>query len=615
MFTSEGLAVRLDVDGRLEQIDCLGQRFNGYTGKVQVIDELPDAEAGDVSVGEAWTSLGDCLSWKFTIRLRPGKAYRSVRLKARIPYPERQARLKVWTAHRRFPDDLCNIGGLHLRYGDVCHGTLIPAVALYEPQRNVGLTIAKAFGRVGGRLSFNFGDYHEAGMTVEFAHLALSDQRPVEIELLLRAHEGCWRPGLRWLRDRYPDYFEPPNPAVNRQRGAFAITNPFTEPDYLDRQPLKWVEVHNHFPHYGDYAPEADAWDSVVLHDYPDLAGEVPGPVTPARIRTHIADLHRRSIKAMLYFQCGGDGYIPWVQEHFPTAIARDCAGNMLPTWRECCFVSAASCTAYGQFVCDRIDRFIAMYPQIDGVFLDQLCYQTLDYAHSDGRTAVNNQPAAEYGPSSYEPTLEKLATKLHEQDKFVWANGPFDVEIAKYVDGIMSEGVGDLSQSFKYLCLRKPLLVHAYPTDAASAEVMLEHCLLAGASWSMGGSSTLRTPPQFDRDTQAVFAAYLPLIEPLLEADILLEADPFRAPPGWRGEMFESRDGKQQMLALAQARGSVLSGRAVTVGFKSKVLRAAYRGTRDTEWHNIEARGNQLDIPGDSNAYTILLTLRDSHD
>jgi hypothetical protein len=590
----------LEIDTESFDVVIRGQLFNGFSGRL----ELPSY----ATVREIWKAEADCISRKFILRLKDEYEFRSGWLKILIPYPAQQSKLKIWSAHRRFPEDLYHVGGLHLYYGDACYGTLIPSVTLYEPERNIGLTVSKAFGRIGGRMSFNFGNYHEEGMEIEFSNLALIKGKDIEIELLMRGHDGCWRPGLKWLSERYPDYFMPPNPAVWKQNGAFAITNPFSNSEFLKRHKLNWVEVHNHFPHYGDYAPEATEWNSVVLHDYPELSGEIPSKISPSLINSHISNLHRQNIKAMMYFQCGGDAFIPWAEEHFPESMAKDSAGNLIPTWRECCFMNASENTAFGQFVNRKIDRFLRMYPDMDGVFLDQLCYQSIDYAHSDGKTAAHDQPVAEYG-ASFEYNLEKLAEQIHDAGKTIWANGPFDIEIARRIDGVMSEGSSGISESHKYLCVRKPLLIHTYPSDIFKAEAMLKYCLLAGASWSFGGSSTLRNPPEFTEEIKALFSEYLPLLEPLLESDILLESDPFRLPPGYKGEIFKSHDGKKLLVTMTG------SSCVRILRLQLNIIRqgnALYRGNKDTEWQKLDFHDGTMDLPNNSISYTVIINLQE---
>ena len=207
----------------LSEIRIGGIIFNGYVGDISV--------PNGVEWSQELTEVTEGISWKICLRETAGRPLRSGFLKLKIPYPYPPYHLNVWSATRRLPDTLYNVGGQTLYYGDVCYGTLIPLVSLYDEQRNIGLTVAKALGRTGGRFAFRFGSYHEEGMEVVFSDFALDAHKKVEFELLLCGHVGCWRPGLRWLADRYPDYFLPHNPDVWKHHGAFAITSPFSTPE------------------------------------------------------------------------------------------------------------------------------------------------------------------------------------------------------------------------------------------------------------------------------------------------------------------------------------------------------------------------------------------------
>ena len=588
------IKLKNDSNGNLKEIVIGEKVFNGYTGKVSVPEYM--------SVQEHRTEDKNCIVRTFTLSLKEGYSYRSGWLKVLIPYTYTPNRLKVWAANSRFPSDIYSLGGLHLYYGDVCYGTMIPAVTLIDEENDIALTIAKAFRRTGGRLSFNFGTYHDEGVEVEFKDLALEAGKDIEIELLMCGHKGCWRPGLNWLIDRYPEYFYPVNSNIWKHHGAFAIANPFTSDETIEQLPIKWCELHNHFPYYSNYAPEEPEWDSVVLHDYPELKDEVPGKITPQRINGIIQKFHKRNVKVMLYIQVSGDGFIPKAEQDFPDSIARDSEGNLILTWKECCFLNASETTSFGQHICKMIDRFLQLYPEIDGVFLDQLCYQCLDFAHSDGRTAVNDKPAAEYGVS-YEWNLAKLAEKLHSAGKFIWANGPFDIEAGKLVDGLMSEGTSGISETHKYLAVRKPILVHTYLTSEFNAESMLRYCMTAGASWSYGGSSTLRNPQDPTPEVRKILEEYLPLIEPLLNAEVLLEPNPFILPKGCSGEIFREKNSSEFFLTvLPKTRTSILSVK-VNIPHNGTAL---YRGTSDKEWKEISFDGDTLKLPNTSQAYTI---------
>ena len=579
------IAVTFGHAGNIEKIFCGTHCWNGYPGGLTVVDDLRGrifqaADAENIVIEESsaslvfekrwgdsefvlheiWTAFDDCLSWRVEVRLKPGFQERSIQIKQLFPYPYPATKLHVWSANERFPCQMEELGGLHLYYGDACYGTVIPAISIYDKAKNTGITLSKPFGLKTARLAFHFKDYHSDGLEAETSCLYLSKVKPAETELLIRAHEGCWRPGLGWLYNKYPEYFDPPNPHVHELEGGFMLTNPYTEDSFIKevgKYNVKWAEIHNHFPVYGNYAPDEKEWDSVIAHDYPELP-PANAKLSRDKINRHIRSLHDNHIKGLLYFQCTGDAYIPYAEKKFPDAIARDSIGNIIPTWKECCFVNAAPGTSFHTHINGQIDKFIADYPEIDGVFLDQACYQTIDTAHQDGITASNNKPVAMFG-YSYTETLQKLSDILHAQGKIIWGNGPFDIEVQRDIDGIMSEGTSRLSETYKYLCLTKPLLVHTYPDTPEKVETMFRYCLLTGASYSIGASSKLPVPTPITPEIRELFDSYIPLVEKLFGRTWLLEPNPLEIPPGFQANIFKGKDGCSVIVTLIRINSGLL--------------------------------------------------------
>ena len=588
------LVVKSSQECLLNDLFIDGEKFNGCPGKV----EVPEY----VDLQQDITEENDCVVLKFTLELKKSYTYKSAFLKVKIPYTDSPCDLKVWAARAGYPQDISHLDGTRLVYGDVSSGIVIPAITLYDVRRDRGLTIFKDFKRTGGVLSFNIDSCGGNGVTVEWNHLALEQNKPVEIKLIMAAHEGCWRPGLQFIIDRNKAFFYPVNDQVWLHHKPFAITNPFTLPEAVDELPVAWSEIHNHFPYYSNYAPQESSWESVVLHDYPELKDEVPEKITPERINRHIDHLHQCNIKAMLYIQVSGDCLIAPAERDFAGDIAHNEKGSKILTWKDCCFVNASRGSKFGEYINRMIDRFLEMYPAIDGVFLDQLCYQVIDHSHSDGRTAFNDKPAAEYGVS-YEYNLTKLADLLHKSNKFIWANGPFDIEIARWCDGVMSEGTSGISETHKYLCLRKPFLVHTYPVDVRKIESMFRYALLAGGSYSYGGSSTLRKPAGQTPEMAKIFAEYKFLADHLLNSEVLLQANPFKLPPDCRGEIFRSRISADRFISLLPETTAEQLTLEVNIEHGKT---ASFCSNKDHTWQPLEFKGNFLTLPNNAQAYLI---------
>ena len=322
-YEVKNLSVKTAPDGAIDSLSINGKPFSGFPG---LLTASPGIHANAV-----WAACGNHLTCTLELQRISGKAEDGASVSFRVPYQAMQYNMRIWTARKGYPKDIWDVGGTNLYYGDLCFGTLIPAVTLYDPVTNAGLTVAKAPGRIGGRFSFRFEDYHGTGMYVEATCLQVPERETVKVTLLFYGHEGCWRPGLRWYLEEYPEFFEPVIPEVYSYP-SFAITNAFTDPGYLKKYRPDWVEIHNHFPFYGDYLPDEEEWTSVIAHDYPQITAERNLVISRQRLHEHFAELHRDNIRAMYYFQCSGDSYIPWAEKNFPNDIARDAGGHTIPT-------------------------------------------------------------------------------------------------------------------------------------------------------------------------------------------------------------------------------------------------------------------------------------------
>ena len=546
----------------------------------------------DFTVFETFSAEGKKIVRRLRAELVPNAPVRAVAFRIPVSYPENVYSLKVWSARHDFPMDLPETGGLKLFYEDVCFGTVIPAVALYSPKENAGLTFSAPLGRPrGGRLAFAFRDYHGEGVDVEFSCLLLGEGHPASCELLYAATAGCYRPALAFWKEEFPAFFAAPNPELPRGVGPFLITNPQMEPGYLDEVSQKysplWAEVHNHFPRYGEYAPEVPEWESVIRHDYPEVP--CPEKFTPQRVNDHIRELHKRNIRAMVYLQAYGDCFIPYAEKCFPDAVVRDAAGHIARTWKDCCFVTPARGTSFHDHLMAQIDRFFALYPELDGVFLDQLCYHMMDYAHADTMSAVGTREVARYGDACLEP-LERIAKHLHESGRSLWANGPFSIEVARHVDGMMSEGTGDLARTYQYMtCGSKGLLIHSYASSCADVESMFRLCLVCGGSWSVSGDVARPVPEPYPENVETLFRLCGPLADLLAGCVWVLDPDPFSLPEEYEGNLYELPDGRLA-LAVASRHDTLLRPvRAADAPFRAAVKCPAARNVFRAVSHSVD--------------------------
>lgn len=578
----------------------------------EIVENIKEFKGADFSVKEIWKLNKDELSWRIEVSLKKNKRERTIQLKQLIPYPKPAYGLGVWSAQSQFPTKIERVGGLHLAYGDVCFGTVIPAVALYREKEDTGLIVTKPFGLKTSKLAFAFQDYRGQGVKIETTLLGLRKDKPAIAEFIIHPHQGCWRPGLDWLYKKYPEYFDPPNKKVREIEGGYLNSHPFIKEEEVKSitpYKVKWEELHCHFPYYGQYAPKKEEWKNVMCIEKPD--SRTAGKVSSKIIKEHIRMLHKYNIKSLIYFQCAGDGYIPYVTKNFPDSIAKDINGSPLPCWKNCYLMNSDSSTSFGKEMLNMIDRFLKMYPDMDGVFLDQLCYDALDTAYDDGITMYRNKPAYSLW-HCYEKPVKKLADKLHQQGKLIFANGPYNIEVQKDIDGHMAEGVPWIADVIKYLCICKPLLfLSYYYKDAYQAESMFRQCLLAGASYSVF--------PHPSQEIERVLKDYMPLVEKLYGRRWLLEPNPIKLPEGCDGNIFRGETG-DIIITIVSERRSVLDEKGIEKNLKicarfkgaSRIKKAYSLGTHYQGKRRVkikrQGKGLELIVPEHSAATVISL-------
>ncbi|MPM67024.1 hypothetical protein SDC9_113940 [bioreactor metagenome] len=289
--------------------------------------------------------------------------------------------------------------------------------------------------------------------------------------------------------------------------------------------------------------------------------------------------------------QCGGDAANEWIEKTFPESIARDSEGHLYPTWIDCCFANGDPSTPFGHYIEQQLQQVLNVYPELDGIFVDQLCYQAFDYAHQDGLSAKNGCAVYEYG-ASLEKQFRKFAKALHDKNKLVLVNGAFDLECSLSADAIMSEGSDTIFATYRYLCIRRPMLIHEFPDNAFKAECMLRSALLTAAGWSLGGSPSTAYAKKVSSEAKKLYQQYLPLLEKLFGAEILLEENPldWEPKPLAAAEIFRSRKDRRKIyVSVLQNTGSLHSEIVIKIKVKNKnIQKLCCMTVKDPEWRQL---------------------------
>ncbi len=478
---------------------------------------------------EVYRLEDDALAWEATVTLNAGD-YRSCAVAWHVPWPQPNYPVSFWAAQEGMPSAPHRHAGIALEYGEVTSGILIPALSCYLATADAGLLLAMPFDFRTPRFRFVSG-YRDPDLQAEFDWMALAPGRPARTSLLLRGTEGDWRPALGWLYRRFTEYFEPRSSLIHRLWGGHVSGGcnvSAEDAQKMARLGMKWHEIHVHFPAYGNYHPEGVAsWRS-------GHSREDDTQISVEMIRRTIANLHASGIAALPYLQVSGDGDTELLDPAMASCRIRNMHGETWSAWPGTLMLNSDPSLPFGRDIDRQIEGMVARYPEMDGVFLDQACYNFLDTAHDDGITAVNNRPASMTG-FNYFPHLERLSGLLHPEQAII-ANGPFGVGILKYLDGFMAEGSAWLCDHLQYYGIgRKPLFFLMYAYDDEHVELMFQKALLYGA----GFASYPAAMPSKD-----LYDAYLPVLERLYRRRWVFDPAPLQLPPSFEGQIYRGETG-----------------------------------------------------------------------
>ncbi len=455
----------------------------------------------------------------------------------------------------------------------------VPIISVYDKECDVGMTLAAELDRrlPGVRYFSKLCYIHDNPepipyLMVAYPNLGFRDKSWVEASILIHCHEGDWRPGLGWLYNKYRQYFDPGLDRINEQVGTFLCGNirledswetyitekhPDNEMDFrmkrLKEIGFQFMEIHDHFPFYGLYAPEAGSWQNVAAVERPDSGIEFT--VTYQAVRDFIDYLHRHGVYANIYFQFS-QCYDRYAEERFPEAIARDGNGNPIPVgWPYLYVMNADMSLPWAEHCIGQVEKLLEAYPEIDGFYLDCFLHRELDFAHDDGITMVDDKPCYNIN-FAYDRITENIVERLHSRGLVNFANKPRTIQQTKGIDCVLLEGRGKeaIARQF-FLCIARPMIymwMDGRSLNGRSEEEYLKQCLLYGAFPQVSWYHNVATDEEWTEIVE-IYQSYLPLIERLRGRRLAFDPDPLQLPPDVQGEMFVNPNGDYVISIISE--------------------------------------------------------------
>lgn len=364
----------------------------------------------------------------------------------------------------------------------------IPMATIIEPQRQTGIT----FGLSPDDEIIDMTMCTTENGSIIFNRLfnRISEDHICSFTLDITTHADDWRPALAWMRDRYPHYFHPVNPAAHKFGGTGAYSNHF---DNFDVDKMKKMcftvnwQASFDFPYMGMFLPPVkgdERWERFdggtisvkAMNDYAKKMRELGFYVFNYFNVTEFGSFvkyppppHQTTDEKELWKNANDFLYTQFAGAILPkpdACVSRaELKGAKPPepwfTWAEGIAMDCAEET-YRAFLLDQARRHVKEIPESYGICIDRLDWLRLfNERADDGITWFEGKPVRSL-ITSWKQLAKDLGPVFHDAGKSILANNHVKrIDFLEHIDGLFDEFTyaGSPLNTTALLCINKPAL------------------------------------------------------------------------------------------------------------------------------------------------------------
>lgn len=336
--------------------------------------------------------------------------------------------------------------------------------------------------------------------TIEFQHLhhRISKDNAVSFSLDLVCHEDDWRSGLKWIVERYPDYFNPVNALAQEIAGCGAYSSWEGE---LDVEKLKkmafrfnWKSSFD-FPYMGMFLPPVDTWQTFATYEEatkdPWVTSTYQGqPTSIEQLNRYCQRMREYGFYVLNYFNVtefgtnvkaeSTDLNLPedslwrhcsaFLHRKIADGILYDDKGEFYRTWGNAIVMDCGG-KDYQDFLIEQARRHIEKLPASSGICIDRLDWLRLFNPRADDSISWYDNQAARSLITSWKQLMERLGPLMHGHNKVIFANPMVSMrlDVLRHIDGIYSEHneMGPALNASALLGLRMPVVAWTWNEDS----------------------------------------------------------------------------------------------------------------------------------------------------
>ena len=339
-------------------------------------------------------------------------------------------------------------------------------------------------------------------ISVTFPRVRLEPNGSRDVTLYVVPHAGDWRPGLGWMRGRWPGAFDVPGPLWRMQSPGYEGESAtgddvqgevFTDEYWTRRlRPHPWkdrlmIQSRGFDRWYGMWAPEKEPWHANIGHKYrqliahpeqfpPEIVQGMPTADAPWReqlayienldympppgVRTFLSNksslypmwetfthadvhrftdkVHRRGWHTISHFDIF-EAWAPWLAQEFPDSAFPGHWFYDEPIWK---LTDPFPGSPFREHIVGQLRRLFELWPGYDGIMMDQLYYERERDAADDGITVSNDGTPASNLHRNNGRVMAELHGITRSLGKTLWGNhARTSIAITRYTDLLISEG------------------------------------------------------------------------------------------------------------------------------------------------------------------------------
>ena len=508
VLEAPGLRIELTPTGELSGScrggsSLVGCRMEGPVAVEKVADgcsvtrEVTDGHGHRCVLTDIFRPTANSIRWEVQMVSTDAFWTTPVEMRIQVPAAEASRLWTAWIGGEAWTDPLVSqpLADRTWDYGNGPDTICIPVASVLEPASDAALGLAVSPEQP--LLWLQLSTTRDGTMIFRHKLLRLGGGRKVTFAADLIAHESGWRGGLRWMTQRYPGYFDPPNPRADAMAGTASYSRRMTALASEEAERLKKMayrtdwEASFNWPYFGMFLPAMPSADAEWrTYGYNSAGGHDPAlvrPISYRRLNEKGRARRESGFFTLAYFnvtefgvgineqaqvntslpdaECWRDANA-FLRRRIADGMLRDENGRTSGTWGGAIGMDSGG-PAFRQALLEQA-RQMALLPDFDGICIDRMDWlPRVNFAAGadDGvGWYLGGRPGRHLG-WSWNGTLAKLGPILHGMDKVIFVNccnRGHRLDFVRDVDGFYDE-YGDNGYSLNgsgLLALRKPALM-----------------------------------------------------------------------------------------------------------------------------------------------------------